>query len=350
MAADRFSQRLLRWFDTHGRKDLPWQSATTPYRVWVSEIMLQQTQVATVVPYYHNFMRRFPTIDALASASVDDVLAHWSGLGYYARARNLHKAAVKLAHEHDGKFPDTVDALEQLPGIGRSTAGAIVSLAYRKRAVILDGNVKRVLARFHAVRGAIDDARTLEKLWQLADGHTPHKRVNDYTQAIMDLGATLCTRTKPRCDACPMTKECAAFHLGTPEKFPRKKTRIKVLPERETAMLVIVNPASEVLLQQRPAKGIWGGLWSLPEVRDESEARAWCRTQLGERVTAMEELESIVHTFSHFRLHIQPLVIRLKRAPAPLKDDRLQWCDPAQQRSAKRKGMAAPVSRLLDSL
>ncbi|HET8730461.1 MAG TPA: A/G-specific adenine glycosylase, partial [Moraxellaceae bacterium] len=257
-----FATAVLAWFDEHGRKTLPWQQNPSPYRVWVSEIMLQQTQVATVIPYYERFLARFPDVHALAAAPQDDVLHLWTGLGYYARARNLQKAAQMLVDQYGGEFPETVDEVAGLPGIGRSTAGAILSLSRQHWAVILDGNVKRVLSRFHAVSetGAAQEKR----LWPLAEQHTPQQRVHHFNQAMMDLGATLCTRTRPACLLCPLQSACRGFAEGEPTAYPGKKAT-RTLPEKSVTLLVFLNADGEVLLEQRPSPGIWGGLWSFPE-------------------------------------------------------------------------------------
>jgi len=250
---------VLAWYDSHGRRHLPWQQDTTPYRVWISEIMLQQTQVSTVIPYYERFLQRFPDVQALAAAPIDEVLHLWTGLGYYARARNLHKAAQLLVERFDGEFPETVEEVAGLPGIGRSTAGAILSLSRQQRAVILDGNVKRVLSRFHAVG---DTGSAQEKiLWQHAEAHTPQKRVHHFNQVMMDLGATVCTRAKPACLLCPLQSHCAALKEGEPTAYPAKKAA-RAVPEKSTTLLVLLNAEGEVLLEQRPPAGIWGGLWS----------------------------------------------------------------------------------------
>ena len=259
-----FSERLLAWFDEHGRKTLPWQQDRTPYRVWVSEIMLQQTQVATVIPYYERFMARFPKVADLAQAPIDDVLSLWTGLGYYARARNLHKTACIVAEEYDGKFPDSVEGLESLPGIGRSTAGAILTLGHGRWAPILDGNVKRVLARYHAIEGWPGRSDVLAALWRASEAVTPRHRTADYTQGIMDLGATLCTKSKPECLFCPMTEDCQARISGTQATYPGKKPKKKI-PTRDTHFIICVDSQGQVLLERRPPSGIWGGLWSFPE-------------------------------------------------------------------------------------
>jgi len=266
---------LLAWFDTHGRHDLPWQHPRTPYRVWISEIMLQQTQVSTVVPYFERFLQRFPDVHSLAAAAQDDVLALWSGLGYYARARNLHRAAQHIVERHDGKFPTTLEAWLALPGIGRSTAGAILAQAFEQRQPILDGNVRRVLARYHAIDGWPGDRAVQDQLWKRAEAATPHRRIADYTQAIMDLGATVCTRT-PRCNQCPLSTGCGAHRLGRTADFPGRRPR-KTLPVRLTAMLVLRDENGRILLVRRPPTGIWGGLWSLPECGIHTPVPVHCR-------------------------------------------------------------------------
>ena len=261
---DDFATSLLAWFDQHGRRDLPWQRAINPYRVWVSEIMLQQTQVATVIPYFERFTGRFPTLAELASADLDEVLHHWTGLGYYARGRNLHKAARVVVADHQGELPRCVEVLQSLPGIGRSTAGAIAAIAYGIRAPILDGNVKRVLTRFHAVAGYPGVPAVARTLWQLADQHTPARRVADYTQAIMDLGATVCVRNGPSCHRCPIQTGCEALEAGVVDAYPGKKPR-KNKPVRAARLFVLHDGRGGCLLEQRPENGIWGGLWTPPE-------------------------------------------------------------------------------------
>ena len=341
-----FSQQLLAWFDVAGRKDLPWQQDITPYRVWVSEIMLQQTQVATVIDYYQRFMARFPTVQSLADAPSDDVLALWTGLGYYARARNLHKAAKMVCDEFDGEFPHDHNALQQLPGIGRSTAAAIYSIACKGRAPILDGNVKRVLTRYAAIDGWPASKHVESQLWDLAEELTPDKRVADYTQAIMDLGATLCTRSKPQCPSCPVQNNCQSYANNTQTDYPSKKPK-KQIPTRQVHMLIIENNQGEILLEQRPSSGIWGGLWSFPEAANADELDHYIDQNLGANSTK-QHWPLMRHTFSHFHLDITPVHIRLHSEINTVMEAKQQlWYKghPEQQ-----VGLAAPVKKLLDAV
>jgi A/G-specific adenine glycosylase len=339
-----FAGRVLRWFDEHGRKHLPWQQDVTPYRVWVSEIMLQQTQVQTVIPYYERFMQRFPTVRALADAPLDDVLHHWSGLGYYARARNLHKAAGQIRDLYNGEFPEDFEAVSGLPGIGRSTAGAILSLACGQHFPILDGNVKRVLARYHAVDGWPGNSTVLKALWQLSEAATPAARVAAYNQAMMDLGATLCTRGKPACERCPLADGCRAREEGEPGRYPGAKPR-RAIPVRETHMLILVT-RREAWLQQRPPQGIWGGLWSFPEFDSREALADWCAAQALE-VAGIETGEVVRHTFSHFHLDITPHCLRLKNPVFSVMEAPGLWY---KLHGSEAVGLAAPVQRLLARL
>jgi A/G-specific adenine glycosylase len=337
----------LKWYDRNGRKDLPWQHNPAPYRVWVSEIMLQQTQVSTVIPYYLRFMERFPALATLADASVDDVLQYWSGLGYYARGRNLHKTAQLIDEHFDGIFPDNIDVLQSLPGIGRSTAGAILAIAYKQHHAILDGNVKRVLTRFHAVDGWPGTPAIERTLWTHAERYTPQRNVAHYTQAIMDLGATLCTRANPGCDVCPLAAACAARQQHRVQDFPASKPR-KTLPVRQTKMLVLVNSNGEVLLEKRPPAGIWGGLWSLPECPDEEEIDSWSKQHLHNDIKVIAHWPLLRHTFSHFHLDITPIHGRVTVSQPTIMDgDHYVWYNP---RDAKTRGMAAPIARLISNL
>jgi A/G-specific adenine glycosylase len=345
VTAQDFSARLLAWFELHGRKDLPWQMDPTPYRVWISEIMLQQTQVATVVPYYRRFMVRFPDVVALAGADLDEVLRHWSGLGYYARARNLHQAARLVAGRFGGRFPATLEEAMALPGVGRSTAGAILSLACGQRHPILDGNVKRVLARFHAVDGWPGQASVQNRLWGLADDATPAIGAAAYNQAIMDLGATLCSRDRPACDRCPLAADCASRVAGRQRDYPAPRPR-KALPLRRTRMLLLGNATGEILLERRPPAGIWGGLWSLPEIDHGQPLDAWCREHVGLDVCLIEEWPCVRHTFSHFRLEITPVLARAEDSAAGVREAGVRvWCRPDGRAD---RGLAAPVERLLE--
>lgn len=316
MSSTAFPKAILAWFDLHGRKHLPWQQDKTPYRVWISEIMLQQTQVNTVIPYYERFMLQFPDLPTLAKANIDSVLHAWAGLGYYSRARNLHKAALMVMHDLDGQFPDSLEGLQALPGIGRSTAGAILSIAYQQRATIMDGNVKRVLARYLGVTDPVNEKTTENKLWDIATDLTPKKRSADYTQAIMDLGATLCTRSKPDCTRCPLSTTCRAYADGMTTLLPIKKAT-REIPTR-TATFVILQNGSHIFMQKRPPHGIWGGLWSLPEISgtpDKKQIRSLCQSTLHSDAPTFKALTPFRHTFSHYHLEIHPILITVT-APA----------------------------------
>lgn len=346
-AHPRFASRLVAWQRKHGRHALPWQQDITPYRVWVSEIMLQQTQVATVIPYFERFMTRFPTVAALASAPLDEVLHHWSGLGYYARARNLHRAAEILVTKHGGEFPAAFDEVMALPGIGRSTAGAILAISRDLRHPILDGNVKRVLTRCFAVDGWPDAPAVLAQLWTLADTLTPRRGVATYTQAIMDLGATVCTRRQPACDRCPVADLCRAQAAGTVAQYPSPRPR-KTLPERTVHIVVAGCPSGRWLLARRPTQGIWGGLWSFPEIDAAEDAAQWCAMRGMRTLGSADALAPVVHTFTHFRLTLQPWRVRVKNPASGVREnDDLRWFDPA---GPSALGLAAPVSRLLGEL
>ncbi len=340
-----FSQRLLAWFDQHGRHDLPWQQKRTPYRVWVSEIMLQQTQVTTVIPYYQRFIQRFPTIQALAEAPLDEVLALWSGLGYYARARYLHQTARHVCAQYGGELPADRTYLQRLPGIGRSTAGAILALAYQQRQPILDGNVKRILVRVHGLDGWPGTTALQTQLWNLSERYTPAARVADYTQAIMDLGATICTPL-PRCEHCPLQSLCRAYAEQRQTQLPTPKPRRK-LPIKQTQMLLL-QCNRQVLLERRPPTGIWGGLWSLPECPAEADVRIWCRAHLGLEVAHYQAWSPIRHTFSHFHLDITPIQAPIAAVtPCVLEGDRWVWYNTTHPAPG---GFAAPVQRLINLL
>ena len=345
--ADTYAHRLLAWFDRHGRHDLPWQHPRTPYRVWLSEIMLQQTQVATVIPYFERFLQHFPTLPDLAAADEDAVMAQWAGLGYYARARNLHAAAKRCVELHGSELPRDFDALHALPGIGRSTAGAILSQAWNDRFPILDGNVKRVLARFHGIEGFPGLPAVEKQLWQLAQAHVetvPAGRVADYTQAQMDFGATLCTRGKPACVLCPVNTDCVALREGRTDALPTPKPS-KAIPERSAVFLLLRNARGELLLHKRPPVGIWASLWSLPQADDLAQARDWFERHLHGDFDAAEALPDLIHVFTHYRLHMQPLAIAPVAPGHALGDNAdLRWIAPAELPAL---GLPAPIRKLL---
>lgn len=343
-----FSQKLLLWYEKHGRKDLPWQHDITPYRVWVSEIMLQQTQVATVIPYFTRFMDTFGDVHSLARASIDQVLHLWTGLGYYSRARNLHQSAKIISENCGGEFPDSLDEMMKLPGIGRSTAGAILAISKQQHCSILDGNVKRVLARHHAVEGWPGDKKVADKLWKIAEKYTPKKRVDEYTQAIMDLGATLCTRTKPRCDECPLNMSCASFASGRQVDYPHKKPK-KINPVKSTVFLMIKSDDGEcVLLERRPPIGIWGGLYCFVQCKTGDEINHYCKDKLGLNIVSQEKMAIFRHTFSHFHLDIQPVQVRVSNSISKIMDsDRFIWYKLGQINEC---GLAAPVKKLIQQL
>jgi A/G-specific adenine glycosylase len=341
---------LLPWFERHGRHDLPWQSPSPgghrdAYRVWLSEVMLQQTQVATVIPYFLRFTEALPNLPALAAAEEDRVLALWSGLGYYRRARFLHRAAQLCVERHGGELPRDFDALAALPGIGRSTAGAILAQAHGLRFPILDGNVKRVLARYHGIEGPPGQSAIEKQLWELADAHTPPDRVADYTQAIMDLGATVCVRSRPLCLACPLAAGCFARREGRTTQLPTPKPG-KALPTRATTMLVLRDGEGRVLLQRRGPNGVWAGLWSLPEAPDHEAA--WRLAQGHAHLDDAKALAPFVHVFSHYRLAIEPLLFDGATARSGVADD------PSSRWYARDEwqalGLPAPVRSLLETL
>lgn len=347
MTPDAFSRRVLEWFDAHGRKRLPWKENPTPYRVWVSEIMLQQTQVATVISYYERFMARFPHLIALADAEVDAVLELWAGLGYYARARHLYQAARIVRDQYGGELPLDSTLLQTLPGIGRSTAGAILALAAGQRQPILDGNLKRLLARFAAIDGWPGQSPVLAALWELAERYTPVERVADYTQAMMDLGALICTPRRPHCPQCPLATDCAAHAQGRESDYPAPKPR-RDLPVRATRMLLLRGAEDTVLLERRPPVGVWGGLWSFPECPPEADIAVWCRERLGLEVVVGIPWSVRRHRFSHFHLDITPAPATVTRAAsAVMEGERFVWyniCRP------DGRGVAAPVRQLLTAL
>ncbi len=345
-SAQVFSDQVLSWFQLQGRKHLPWQQNKTPYPVWISEIMLQQTQVATVIPYYQKFMTSFPSIIDLANAEEDAVLHHWTGLGYYARARNLHKTAKIIRDNYQGIFPEHIDEVIALPGIGRSTAGAILSLALDKHHPILDGNVKRVLARCYKVQGHTGQAIYEKTLWPITETLTPKKGVAQFNQAMMDLGAMVCTRSKPKCDICPLQTSCLAYASDEQANYPQKKPK-KTIPEKSTIM-VIPRVNQQVLMEKRPPSGIWGGLWCFLELSDKSQL-ANLLTKLNLEQTNSFALDKFRHTFSHFHLDIEAIVVDCEMLPAKeiRENSTLQWYNLATVASV---GLAASTQKLIKQL
>lgn len=344
----KFHQTIFAWFDSHGRKHLPWQKNKTPYRVWISEIMLQQTQVSTVIPYFERFMQRFPELSALADAKEDEVLHLWTGLGYYTRARNLHKTAKIL--KSMGDLPNELTELEKLPGIGRSTAGAILSIAFQKPATILDGNVKRVLTRFNGITEWPGEKNTSELLWQIAEKYTPSERTADYSQAMMDLGAMICIRGKPLCTQCPLIKNCSAHQQGIEKTLPKSKPK-KTLPIKKATLLIIQNKQG-ILLEKRPPTGIWGGLWTLPEIPEhvsQKEIRQFCMQHFNLQANEIEFDASFRHTFSHYHFEILPVRILVATS------SKIKIMDSEQQiwynlHNSQTIGLPAPVKKLLRNM
>jgi A/G-specific adenine glycosylase len=329
--------KLLVWFDEFGRKNLPWQiKPVNPYFVWLSEVMLQQTQVVTVIDYFNNFIKVFPTLKSLASAKEDEVLAQWAGLGYYARARNLHKTAKTIVDKYQGNFPQKFDEVIALAGIGESTAGAILSLSFNQHYAILDGNVKRVLARFYEVEGHYGQSETLKKLWQLARENTPKNDTDKYTQAIMDLGATICIRTKPKCEVCPISEYCQARKNNTQNLYPNPKLK-KEKPTKSVAMLVFKND-QKIYLEKRPNKGIWGGLWSFVECDNEKEIIDKTIKSFDCSAIKKQELPKFKHTFSHYHLWIYPIIIECQ------KDKNFY------QISSLKLGVPSPIKKIIKQL
>ena len=344
MRADEFGPAVVAWHNVHGRKDLPWQQDISPYRVWISEIMLQQTQVSTVLGYFARFMQALPNIQALAAAPLDEVLHLWTGLGYYTRARNLHKTAQIVCQNYSAEFPRDAQILATLPGIGPSTAGAIASLSMGLRAPILDGNVKRVLARYSALTSYPGSTQASKQLWQLSEQLTPHQDVAQYTQAMMDLGATLCTRKQPDCLRCPVMQGCLAYQTDQQHALPVARPR-KVLPEKRVSMPLLLNQCGSILLYQRPTAGLWGGLWSLPELNDIQQVNALLQQH---QLTAEQQqpLTPLRHTFSHFHLDIEPWLIRVQSSsPLAVAENNWLWYNPY---NPPRLGLAAPVKELIE--
>lgn len=341
MQAQQFSHVVLDWYQRYGRKTLPWQLDKTPYQVWLSEVMLQQTQVATVIPYFQRFMARFPNVRQLAEAPLDEVLHLWTGLGYYARARNLHKAAQTIVAQHGGEFPTTFEQIAALPGIGRSTAGAILSLSLGQHYPILDGNVKRVLARCCAVEGWPGKKEVENRLWQISSDVTPANGVGQFNQAMMDLGAMVCTRSKPKCELCPLNAGCIAYANHSWAKYPGKKPK-QTLPEKSAHFLLLQRDQS-VWLEQRPTVGLWGGLFCFPQFSERQALELWLQ-QRGLKDDRLQQLTAFRHTFSHFHLDIVPMWLPVQQVGGAMDEGSGLWYNLAQPPSV---GLAAPVERLL---
>jgi len=342
-AVNVFADQVLAWFDQHGRHDLPWQEERSLYRVWLAEVMLQQTQVATVIPYYQKFLSKFPDHTSLAKASQDEVLVLWAGLGYYTRARNLHKAAVIIDQQHKGQFPEQFEEVLALPGIGRSTAGAILAQSLGQRHAILDGNVKRVLSRYFEVEGWSGKKAVENNLWQKAEACTPEDRLADYTQAMMDLGATICKRSSPGCQQCPLMESCLALKNQRVNELPTRKPK-KELPVKTVRMLLLVNGKGEALLEKRPPTGIWGGLWSLPELAMEEDVAQQCEQHWGYKIERPEDLTGFRHTFSHYHLDITPCRVQVVSILGKVQDSEQQWCNADR---LDDHALATPVSNIL---
>lgn len=354
---NHFAKQLLNWYELHGRRDLPWQANKTPYRVWVSEIMLQQTQVKTVIPYYQRFMQRFPMVDSLAEAELDEVLQLWTGLGYYARARNLHKTAQIILNENNKfsntEFPKTLVDLQALPGIGRSTAGAILSLTNQQRQPILDGNVKRILSRYFLIEGWTGKASVSKELWEYAEQVTPEERYSEFNQALMDLGSSLCSRSKPQCPSCPLHTNCRAFQQQLTAHYPASKPR-KNIPEKSSYFLMLSTTDSRVLFEQQPSQGLWGGLWTFPQFpqlpqleKQQSEFEHWLDYHKLVRMSKYHFWTPFRHTFSHYHLDIHPVHLKVTAGSSVMDRDDLSWCD---IKKPLKFGIPAPTSKLVSRL
>jgi A/G-specific adenine glycosylase len=340
-----FASRLITWQKMHGRHDLPWQNTSDPYAIWVSEIMLQQTQVSSVIGYYRKFMQRFPNIASLALATQEDVLQHWSGLGYYSRARNLHHAATIIMEQYHGEFPQDFAIIQTLPGIGRSTAAAIASFAFNQIQTILDGNVKRVLARHFLVKGWPSSPKVEKDLWRLAEELLPEQDMVAYTQGLMDLGATLCSRSKPQCSNCPLMKTCAAYQHNRVTELPTPKPR-KVIPEKFTTMLILQH-GDEVLLEKRPPAGIWGGLWSFPETDVKLGFETIILNQFAMIAETSQPLPALSHAFTHFKLHIQPQPMQVLTVSPNICEPKYVWLSIDDAIGA---AIPTPIRKILHSL
>ena len=339
----KFSTRLVLWHELHGRKNLPWQRKITPYKVWVSEIMLQQTQVVTATPYFKKFIQEFPTVKSLSKATPDQVLKLWSGLGYYARARNLHKAAKLICSNHEGKIPSSINELVELPGIGRSTAGAILSLGFKKKAPILDGNVKRVLARHFKIEGNLQASSTTKQLWQISESLLPNDRIDIYTQAIMDLGATVCTKSNPLCSNCPVNQDCSAFKEGLVDTLPLKVKRKSKLTKK-VLWLLPQGPSGEILLEKRKEEGIWGGLWSFIETEKKAELEVALSRNFDSNISNIKKLKKVKHNFSHFNLEAIPYLVKVKKGK---KIKNTVWVN---FKNVESLGLPAPIKKTINQI
>ena len=344
----KIATRLICWQKLHGRHHLPWQDTRDPYAIWLSEIMLQQTQVSTVIPYYQRFMQRFPNIKSLASGPLDDVLALWSGLGYYARARYLHHAAQLIMRNYDGRFPRELDLIQQLPGIGRSTAAAIAVFAFGQRCAILDGNVKRIFTRYFGIEGYPGNLKIQNRLWNKASAILPENNVNGniemYTQALMDLGATVCTRSKPKCAICPLQKDCIALREQCVDKLPTTKSR-RPLPEKETVLLLLTKQ-KKILLKKRPATGIWGGLWCPPEMTTCTNVTTYCAQNYRFSIITVDDIPPLQHSFTHFKLRIYPKLLEVV-SPVDSQQNNIMWLTLDEALAA---AIPAPVRTLLKQI
>lgn len=344
-----FASRVIQWQQRHGRHALPWQVSRDPYRIWLSEIMLQQTQVATVIPYFERFIARFPSLPQLAAAHEDEVLALWSGLGYYSRARNLHAAAAAILAHHPAGFPESAEQIAQLPGVGRSTAAAVAALAFGQHRAILDGNVKRVLARHGGVTGWTGDKKVEAALWHLAESLLPPDTlqgtgaIETYTQGMMDLGALVCTRSQPACAACPLSADCIAHTQQRTAELPTPRPK-KPLPEKQVQMLLLLD-RGELLLEKRPARGIWGGMWSLPELPIDHDPAQHCHERFGFTPQSQLAWPTLIHSFTHFKLHIQPVQLRLAPRLSTLAGQ--IWLSPIDALGA---ALPAPIRKLVAQL
>lgn len=346
MTEPDFAARLLAWFDLHGRHDLPWQHPREPYRVWLSEVMLQQTQVTTVIPYFERFLQRFPDVQTLAAAPIDDVLQRWAGLGYYARARNLHRCAQAIVERHQGQWPRDIEQVVALPGIGRSTAAAILAQAFGDRHAILDGNVKRVMARHAAVSGWPGLPAVQQKLWNYAERRLPDTRLADYTQACMDLGNQICTARKPLCAACPVAADCSARLQDRVAELPSPKPR-RERPQRSAWLLLVENADGAVLLERRPPSGIWGGLWCAPVIPSDQDWRDALHARYAlDVVGEPQALPVVEHGFTHYDLSLQPLRIRVA-AQGVAAAAETAWT--TMHDSNALPGLPAPVRKIIDA-